>query len=126
MPPMQPFQGWLRKNLDIKRKEYVRVKGAIHKNSPHAWMGRGRRRGQIESKQRLSTILCCLMTHIEGTEDASLFLTYYNFIETLFNKVFINVNISNTYKVFYQPKMSIIPKCLFYQATASNRKQGDR
>ncbi len=30
MPPMQPFQGWLRKNLDIKRKEYVRVKGAIH------------------------------------------------------------------------------------------------
>ena len=40
MPPMQPFQGWLRKNLDIKRKEYVRVKGAIHKNNPPAWMDR--------------------------------------------------------------------------------------
>lgn len=43
------------------------------------------------------------------TIDASLFLTYLHFIETGFNKVDINVNKSNAYRVFHQPKMSIIP-----------------
>ena len=38
----------------------------------------------------------------------SYFLTYHSFIEMRFNKVCINVNISNGYKVFHQPKMSII------------------
>ena len=38
-----------------------------------------------------------------------IFSTYLYFIETDFNKVSINMDISNTYTVFHQPKMSIIP-----------------
>ena len=51
----------------------------------------------------------CSKRRILDIFDDALFLTYHNFIETRFNKVYINVNISNGYKVFHQPKMSIIP-----------------
>ena len=54
----------------------------------------------------------------EGKEDvlggddvaAALFLTYHYFNETHSIKVVVIIIISNRYTVFYQPKMSIIPK----------------
>ena len=45
-----------------------------------------------------------------GTFDAALFLTYHYFNETHSIKVVVIIIISNRYTVFYQPKMSIIPR----------------
>ena len=53
---------------------------------------------------------CPTESHIWGIFDVSLFSAYHYFIETAFNKVVININKSNTYLVFHQPKMSIISK----------------
>ena len=67
----------------------------------------------LPRRQRIG-LLCVLlvnagnMSHIWGIFDVSLFSAYHYFIETGFNKVVININKSNTYLVFHQPKMSII------------------
>ena len=85
---------------------------------PYVWRKKSHNHGIYTSDgPLLNPNEWCSKSCILDIFDDALFLTYHNFIETRFNKVYINVNISNGYKVFHQPKMSIISIISHYLGT---------